>query len=254
MSALVKAAFVKLFSTRLWLWLLLGSVALTLLFGALAIAFGDEPDNPTPPLSSPGGQRTVFTVGFGGASALVAVLGAVGMTGEFRHGTANTTFLATPHRRRVVVAKVVAYAIVGAAFGVVCAAASVALGVPYLAAKGVSVSLAANGIPGTLVGVVLAVALYGVIGVGLGAVIRDQVATAAGLLVYLFVVEPVLTRFWALQEGTKFLPGQAAGGLTKLSQAGLEYPSPWLGGLVLAGYAAVLVVAGASVTGRRDIA
>lgn len=254
MSALLKAEFSKLFSTRLWFWLVVGSVALTLLFGALAIAFGDSPNNPTPPLSSAGGQRTVFTVGFGGASALVAVLGAVGMTGEFRHGTATTTFLATPRRRRIVVAKVVAYAIVGAGFGVVCVAATIALAVPYLDAKGISVSLTANGLPGAMAGVVLAVALYGVIGVGLGAAIRDQVATAAGLLVYLFVVEPVLTRFEALQEGTKFLPGQAAGGLTKLSQAGLEYPPSWLGGLVLAGYAAVLVVAGASVTRRRDIA
>jgi ABC-2 type transport system permease protein len=84
----------KLATTRLWLWLLLSSVALTALYASLAIAFGDTPDNPTPPLTSPGGQRTVFSVGQG-AGTLLAVLAAIGLTGEFRHQT-TTTFLATP--------------------------------------------------------------------------------------------------------------------------------------------------------------
>ena len=49
MRRLVAAEFHKLATTRLWLWLLLGSVALTALYASLAIAFGDTPDNPTPP-------------------------------------------------------------------------------------------------------------------------------------------------------------------------------------------------------------
>lgn len=54
MRRLIAAEFGKLTSTRLWLGLLIASVAVTLLFAALAIAFGDDPGNPTPPLSSPG--------------------------------------------------------------------------------------------------------------------------------------------------------------------------------------------------------
>src|SRR6185369_4948230 len=97
MPRLIRAEFRKLFTTRLWLWLLLGSIGLTVLYASLAIAFGDNPGNPTPPLSSPPGQRTVFSVGQG-AGTLVAVLAAIGLIGEFRHRTVTPTFLATPRR------------------------------------------------------------------------------------------------------------------------------------------------------------
>jgi ABC-2 type transport system permease protein len=78
MRRLITVEFHKLATTRLWLWLLGGSVALTALYASLAIAFGDSPDNPTPPLASPGGQRTVFSVGQG-AGTLLAVLTAIGL-------------------------------------------------------------------------------------------------------------------------------------------------------------------------------
>lgn len=253
MRRLIAAEWRKLGSTRLWLWLLLASVALTVVFCLLAIAFGDDPDNPTPPLSSASGQRTVFSVGFGGAGALVAILGAVGMTTEFRHRTATATFLATPDRGRVVLAKLIAYALVGAGFGAICVLATIAVALPYLDSKGITVSLTGNGIPTTLLAVVVAVTLYAVIGVGLGAVLRDQVATAAGLLVYLFVVEPMVTRIGELQNWAKFLPGAASNAFTHISQAGQVYLTPWLGGVVLAGYAGVLAAAGLLLTARRDI-
>lgn len=56
MRRLIAAEVAKLFTTKLWLWLLLASMALTALYVSLSIAFGDSPDNPTPLLSSPQGQ------------------------------------------------------------------------------------------------------------------------------------------------------------------------------------------------------
>jgi len=179
MRRLITAEFHKLATTRLWLWLLGGSVALTALYASLAIAFGDSPDNPTPPLASPGGQRTVFSVGQG-AGTLVAVLAAIGLTGEFRHQTATTTFLATPNRGRVVLAKLATYALVGIGYALACIAVTIAIAVPWLNAKGIQVPLGGNGIPATLAGVVAAVAIFGLIGVGLGALVREQIATVVG--------------------------------------------------------------------------
>lgn len=175
------------------------------------------------------------------------------MTAEFRHRTATQTFLDTPARSRVVLAKLVTYGLAGAGFGLVCAASTVAMAVPYLAAEGVAVDLAANGIPTTLLAVVAAVALYAMLGVGLGAVLRDQVATAAGLLLYLFVVEPVVTRIGALRSWTEFLPGSAAGAMTDISQAGQEFLSPVGGALVLATYAAGIGLLGLRSVSRRDV-
>ena len=47
---------------------------------------------------------------------------------------------------------------------------------------------------------VAAVAIFGLIGVGLGALVREQVATVVGLLVYLFIAEPIVTRIPALHS------------------------------------------------------
>lgn len=253
MGRLIAAEVVKLTATRLWLWLLLASMAITALYASLVIGFGDNPDNPNAALASAEGQRLVFAVAQG-ASTLLVVLAAIGVTGEFRHRTASGTFLATPHRSRVVLAKAVTYAVVGALYGVVCFAVVAAIAVPWLSSRGVDVSLTGNGIPGVLGGIVVGTAIFGVIGVALGALLRDQVATVVGLLVYLFVVEPIVTRIPALGEWTRFLPGAAEDALTQFTQAGANLLTPWQGGLALAGYALVLAIVGTLVLARRDIA
>jgi len=253
MTRLIAAEFWKLFTTRLWLWLLLGAVALTALFVSLAIAFGDDPDTWTLPFSTPEGQQTLFAIAAGGASPLVAVLAAIGLTGEFRHRTATATFLATPHRGRVVLAKLVTYGLVGAGYALVCIAVIVTIALPWLAAKDIDVSLTGNGIPRTMAGVIAAVAIYGLIGVGLGALLRDQVATVVGLLVYLFVVEPIVTRIPALSDWTRYLPGPADDALTQVSLSNQEFLAPWQGGLVLATYGIVFAVAGTFLALRRDV-
>ena len=71
----------------------------------------------------------------------------IGLTGEFRHQTATTTFLATPNRGRVVLAKLATYALVGIAYALVCIAVTIAIAVPWLNAKGIQVPLGGNGIP-----------------------------------------------------------------------------------------------------------
>jgi ABC-2 type transport system permease protein len=252
MGRLITAEFHKLATTRLWLWLLLSSVALTALYASLAIAFGDTPDNPTPPLASPGGQRTVFSVGQG-AGTLLAVLAAIALTGEFRHQTATTTFLASPQRGRVVLAKLIAYGLVGIGYALVCIAVTIAIALPWLNAKGIQIPLGGNGIPATLAGVVAAVVIFGLIGVGLGALIREQVATVVGLLVYLFIAEPIVTRIPALHSWTIYLPGAAANALTQVAQANQEFLPPWQGGLVLTAYGLILAAAGTLAITRRDI-
>lgn len=252
MGRLIAAEWHKLMTTKLWLLLLLAAMALTALYASLAIVFATEPDNPTPPLSSLAGQRTVFSLGAGGASALAAVLGALGMTGEFRHNTASATFLAIPHRGRVILAKLVAYLFAGAGYGLVCFAVSVAVAVPWLATKGIAVRLAAIG--GTIGGVVAAVAIFALIGVGLGALLRNQVATVVALLIYLFVVENAITRIPSLGDWTSYLPGTARNALTGVSQSNLALLAPWQGGLVLVGYGTVLALAATLFSIRRDIA
>src|SRR6185437_4539416 len=72
------------------------------------------------------------------------VLGLLSVTTEFRYQTITPTVLATPSRWRLIGAKMSAFAIVGAAFALVCVATELLIAVPWLAARGVSLSLGHN--------------------------------------------------------------------------------------------------------------
>ncbi len=145
MARLIKAEFRKLVTTRLWLWLLLASAAWAAGYCGLAISLSQRPGGLTPPLASAAGQHALFAIGAGGAAPLAAILAAAGVAGEFRHRTAAATFLATPRRAQVIAAKLVTYLLAGAGYALACCAVSAALALPWLAARGIHVSLAGNG-------------------------------------------------------------------------------------------------------------
>ena len=69
MMRLIAAEFRKLFTTRLWLWMLLAAAAWTAGYTALAIVFGSGRGGLTPPLSSAAGQHALFAIGAGGAGS-----------------------------------------------------------------------------------------------------------------------------------------------------------------------------------------
>ncbi|MEI7629530.1 MAG: hypothetical protein WCJ73_00080, partial [Actinomycetes bacterium] len=63
----------------------------------------------------------------GSSSIFILILGIIGMTGEYRHMTITSTFLVTPKRPRVLIAKGIAYALLGAALGLIAFASSFAV-------------------------------------------------------------------------------------------------------------------------------
>ncbi len=166
MTRLIAAEFRKLLTTRLWLWLLLTSLAWTAGYCALAIAVDNRPGGPGPALSGAAGQHALFAIGAGGAGPLAAILAAAGTTGEFRHRTTAATFLAEPRRARVITAKLIVYLLAGAAYALACVAVSLAVALPWLAARGTPVSLAAHENLAVLGAVIISVALFGITGAG----------------------------------------------------------------------------------------
>ncbi len=253
MTRLVAAEVRKLCTTRLGVWMLLASAAWTAGYCALAIVYSNGHGSSTPSLSSADGQHALFAIGAGGAGPLVAVLAAIGVAGEFRHRTAATTFLATPRRGRVIAAKLTTYLLTGACYALVCDAVSLAVALPWLTARGIRIPLAGHGNLAVLAAVVASTAIFGMAGAGLGALIGGQLPTVAGILIYLYVVEPLLSHITSLHNWTAYLPGVAADGLTEATQPGVQLPPPWLGGAAFVGYAVALAAAGALRTIRRDI-
>lgn len=249
MTGLVRAEWRKLRTVRMTWGLLigyLGYVAITVV--ANAVFAGQQG---TPPLGDPQTIRSVLAAPAAGA-VFTMVLGVLAVSGEFRHGTASGTFLVTPRRGRVVAAKLLAVPGAGLAFAVVGVAATVALAWPLFAWRDVSVPLLSGDAPQVLLGSLVAVTLYAVIGVGFGALLRNQVAAVLVAALWLALAEPLVVTF--LPEVGRWLPGGAAAALTlQEPMRGGDLLPLWQAALLMAGYGALLAWLGARTTVRRDI-
>jgi ABC-2 type transport system permease protein len=104
-----------------------------------------------------------------------------------------------------------------------------------------------------LAGGALASALFAAIGVGIGAVVRNQVAAVVGLCVWLLLLEPLL--LGDVPTAAKYAPGASAGAIAGAIQTQIadDLVTPALGVLLLAAYAALASVAGSIATTRRDV-
>jgi ABC-type transport system involved in multi-copper enzyme maturation permease subunit len=252
MIRLIQAEFVKLFSTKLWLWLLLGAFGLTALAVSLTIGFDGQEGNPAPPLTTEAGQKNLFSSA-GASTVWALILGIIAVTGEFRHQTVTPTFLATPHRGRVVIAKLIAYAITGIGYGIATIILAIAIALPWTSAKDIDLSLGSNGIPAVLIGVAAAVAVYSLLGVGLGALIRNQIAAIVGALVYLFIVEGLVGNLPTIRDYYKWFPGGANSALTGTFTPNVTLLEPYQGGLLLVAYGLVFAGLGTWLAMRRDV-
>ncbi|TXK17230.1 ABC transporter permease [Homoserinibacter sp. GY 40078] len=261
----IRSEALKVVTTRAW-WILaivlFGYIAL--FAGGMAALFGtisDQADALGPGSSIP---PLVYSFATSVGYVFPLLFGALATTTEFRHQTLTPTFLATPRRGEVLGSKVIVGAAWGAIFGVVGIVATVGVGGLILALVGVDPLLDSTDTWALLGRMVLAMALWGVIGVGLGVLVPNQVASIVIVLAFTQFVEPTLriaAAFWEWSaEVGRFLPGAASDALvgssffTSLSAGGganlLEW---WQGGLVLAGYAVVFIVSGALTTWRRDV-
>ncbi|MEI4278255.1 ABC transporter permease [Klenkia terrae] len=246
---LVRAEWTKLLSTRVGLWLLVVACLMaggfTALFTGLAGA-----ENGLPPVGT-----TEFADVVAGIPAQVAVialvLGVIGMTQEYRHRTATPTFLVSPQRGRVVVAKLLAYAVAGLVVAVAVVAVTVLVATVYGSARGGAPDWSGDA-PGVLLRSGLALVVYAVIGVGVGALVRNQVGAVVGALVYLFVVEPIIASVPATADAYAYLPGGALAALTSGDGPG-DLLGTWQGGLLLLGYGLVAAVLGTVLAVRRDV-
>lgn len=253
MILLIRAELRKLFTTKLWWAMMLGAMAISALAVIATILSDGIEGNDTPPLTTPETQRSLFgSSGFAGV--FVLIVGIIAMTTEFRHFTSRPTFLFEPRRWRIVAAKFVANAGLGLLYSVVCAALVTAIILPWLSAKDIDVSITGNGIPGTLVATIAAVAIYGVVGVGLGVLIRNQIVAVICALSYLFVLEPLMRAIPGVKEIYRFLPGGAIEALTDAStQTGVDLLGRWPAAAVLIGWGLLFGATGSLLTVRRDI-
>lgn len=253
MTALVRAEWTKLFTTRTWIGMLLGACLLAGGFAALftGLAGQDGDGGPgIPEIGSTQYEELVFSVA-ANASVFLLILGIIGMTQEYRHRTATPTFLTTPRRGRVITAKVLAYAAVAVPMALVVLAVTVVVVLLYAGARGDAPSLGGDNLQ-TLAASGLVLVVFTVIGVGVGALVRNQVGAIVGSLVYLNVIEPIVASIGAISGAYKWLPGGAVQAITSDFEAP-DLLEPWQGAVLLLAYGVVAALIGTVLAARRDV-
>jgi len=264
-----RSELAKQLTTSMW-WILalvllvyVGSTAagLALVFSAGATgAFGGADAPPVNPDSLP---ALLYSLASSVGYVFPLLIGTLIVTGEFRHKTLTPTFLAIPRRGIVLSGKIVAGIILGVIFAAVALVASLAPSAGILAGFGLETGLSSADTWALVGRVALALVLWVLVGIGVGSLVRNQVAAIVLVLAFTQFIEPIArvaaSLLEQLGEVTKYLPGAASDALVGSSfltlgmapaEGALEW---WVGGLVLLGYAVVLLFLGYLVSWRRDV-
>jgi ABC-2 type transport system permease protein len=236
--AALAAERVKLTTTRAALWAALVAAVLGAGFALLqrSAAFGTAPMAP---------EKAATGVAALGVPVFM-VLAALTVTGEYRTGLIRTTFLATPDRSRVLLAK----ALLAAAFSALGAAV---LSLVAMAVGGVSMS---TGAWRTVGAVALYAGVAAVLGVAVGALVRSTAVAVAALLLWPLVIELLVQIVPGV--GSRFgpyLPFANAAEFTGVHWLYLGYQmywGPWGGLAYFTAVAALLLVTALVTVNRRD--
>jgi hypothetical protein len=249
MIRLIRAEFLKLRTTQVWFWLLLGAVAVTVLLIVAQLASSDG-------VKTYADAVNALTAS-GSAYVVVFVLGVLGVTTEFRYQTITPTVLATPSRWSLITAKLITYGLVGAVYAVICVAVEMAVALPWLSSKNIDISLTSEHVPRALLGVFAVVTLFGVVGLGAGALIRNQIVAVSVGVIFLLVINNVLLAIPGVKHVFPYTPVGAADALfTVTGSRDANGVTLLTGGgavIVLLLWAFIPALLGAGISMNRDI-
>ena len=278
MTGLVRSELRKAFTTRMAWGMPLAQFLLAAVFVAITGAFLLFVDVP-----GPGGvpvpakelfedgvlARMIYTGGLQVGYLLALVLGILSMGGEYRHRTLTATFLAEPRRGRVIWAKAAALTVVVVVNGLAHLAGALLGGGIMLLVADVPVFPDAPDLAGVMLRLLLVLALWGLMGLGLGVLIPNQVVALFVGVAFAFLIEPLLsfgiTFVEALADAARFFPSQASTaalsvfeGVDPATAQGMGFNpdqlSWWLASLTLLVYAAIMTLIGWVLTRVRDVA
>ena len=248
MICLIRAEALRLTTTRTYWLLAAGAIAL--------IAGGVAPTAAA--TSFTGGispARQVLAIA-GLAQTVALIAGALSVTGEFRHKTITPAVLITPRRTPLLAAKVITSAGAGLTFGLAATGMATAITLPLLAARHIPAGVSAAGGAAIITGGAIATALCAALGVGVGALIRNQAGAITAVLALVYIAEPLLGFIPHLGSA---IQQYGLGGLTGAATQTVGFPAgahlfgQATAALILAGYAAAALLAGAALLRRRDI-
>jgi ABC-2 type transport system permease protein len=183
----------------------------------------------------------------------IGVLGVLLITGEYATGMIRATFAAEPTRLPVLWAKAAVFAVVTLVLMVPTVLLAFLISQSILTSKHLQTDLSSPGVLRAVIRAALFLTVVGLLGIGLGALLRNTAAGISTLFGLLFVL-PILVRFlptsW-LDPINKYLPSNAGEAITH------SYPdrtmlAPWTGLGLFFGYAVIVLIPAAIRLRRRD--
>jgi ABC-2 type transport system permease protein len=254
LSGVLKSEWTKLRSVRSTMWTLGVTVVLGIGISAL-VTWQTRAHWST---MSPLNQQTfdpaqTSLVGLFVGQFAIGVLGALVLSAEYGTGTIRATFSAAPRRPMVLVAKAAVFGVVALVVAEVVAFVAFFLGQALLSAPATHATLSTPGALRQVVGGGLYIAILGLFALGLAAIVRH---TAGAICAYLGIIlmVPIIIAFLpsSIQiDVRRFLPDRI--GATMISATSDPHLfSPWIGLLLLCGYAVAVLIVGGVMLVRRD--
>jgi ABC-type transport system involved in multi-copper enzyme maturation permease subunit len=185
-------------------------------------------------------------------------IGVMQIGSEYRHKTITGTLLSVPRRARAMAAKVVALLGLGVLYGLLSVVVSVGVGALVLQLRGAD-PFPSTEVVRTVALTLLVLALWALIGLGVGILIPNQVAALLIGVGVAWIVEPILgvalrTTEVGREGIAPYLPSAATNAVLRTVESPGEVRLEWwLGALVLAAYALVLSGIGTWRVVRQDI-
>jgi hypothetical protein len=232
---LVGAEWLKLRTTRL----LAGTVPAMLALSAAAVAGPVLTADSAAALETSTGIRETLAV-TGSGAVIVLLVGIIVAAGEHRHGTAADTYLTTPRRQRVVTAKLGLGAGLGLAAGIGTSVACLVLAALLYPTQDATFPLGDADVWLTLAGTLVYTTLFGVLGVAIGSLARNQTLAISATLAWLAIVEHLFVGL--LPDIGRWLPVAAGQGIVRTPTG--ELLSPLTATIVLSLYVAAFAFSG----------
>jgi ABC-2 type transport system permease protein len=237
-NRLISGELIKVRTTRTALGFGAASVLLVLALVLISFLAGDP--------TTVADKRDALNVG-GVLSVPLLIFGIVGATGEYRHRTIAPAVLIAPGRARLTVARLIAYMLTALVVGAAMVIVALAVGLPL---AGGGEDLAGSDTLRIAGGGLLVSVLTVTLGVGVGVLVRNQVAGVVGALIWLFILSPVLGLIDDDLPNYTTLPAAGVAGGGSGDGDSLSYGTAVI---VLVAWAVVFFAAGLLLERRRDV-
>jgi hypothetical protein len=264
MSGALHAELRRITTTKLWWIALICIFLLSAGYAALPAVVASLQTKPGvggTPFADPGIIRSIYNGGNVMSRILAMVVGIVAIGSEYRYGTLASSYLAIPRRVRMLLGKAGALLIFGVIYGITSVAAGMLVAVPFVLANNGSFLLDQPGTWRSIILGICSIALWTMIGMGLGILIKNMLVAVVVGVILGFLLEPIVSVVFFLKRWDQLLnvmPSGATNSMLEITSPVLfaaQHPTPWwLAGMILAAWCLLPALVGLLSAVRRDVA